>query len=89
MVRQLDLPVEIVAGETVREADGLAMSSRNGYLSATERVEAPLLYRTAAGSRSRPIGHRLKQPRLSSGSGWKPDYVEVRRRRRSCAAACR
>ena len=46
MVRQLDLPVEIVAGETVREADGLAMSSRNGYLSAAERAEAPRLHRT-------------------------------------------
>ena len=45
MVRQLDLPVEIVAGETVREADGLAMSSRNGYLSAAERAEAPRLHR--------------------------------------------
>src|SRR6266852_3595421 len=46
MVRQLDLPVEIVAGETVREPDGLAMSSRNGYLSAAERAEAPRLYRS-------------------------------------------
>ena len=36
---------EIVAGETVREADGLAMSSRNGYLSAAERAEAPRLHR--------------------------------------------
>src|ERR1700741_554217 len=45
MVRQLDLPVAIVAGETVREADGLAMSSRNAYLSATERAKAPRLHR--------------------------------------------
>jgi len=41
MVRQLDLAVEIVAGETAREPDGLAMSSRNAYLSAAERAEAP------------------------------------------------
>ena len=45
MARQLDLPVAIVAGETVREPDGLAMSSRNGYLSAAERAEAPRLHR--------------------------------------------
>jgi len=45
MVRQLDLPVEIIAAETARERDGLAMSSRNNYLSAAERAEAPRLYR--------------------------------------------
>ena len=43
MVRQLDLPIDIRAGDTVREADGLAMSSRNNYLSAAERREAPHL----------------------------------------------
>lgn len=46
LVRQLNLPVAILAGDTVREADGLAMSSRNGYLSAAERLEAPRLHRT-------------------------------------------
>jgi len=78
MVRQLNLPVEIVAGETVREADGLAMSSRNAYLSAAQRAEAPRLHRllqkvkdgmdcaTAAGE--------------LVAAGWQPDYVEVRRR---------
>jgi len=78
MVEALDLPVRIVAGETVREADGLAMSSRNAYLSAAERAEAPRLYRVlrevVAG---RPAGEaRLELER----SGWQPDYVEVRRR---------
>ena len=79
LVRQLDLPVAIVAGETVREADGLAMSSRNGYLSAAERAEAPHLYRllreVASGMASGP--EALKE---LAGAGWKPDYVEVRRR---------
>jgi pantoate--beta-alanine ligase len=78
MVRQLNLPVEVVAGETVREADGLAMSSRNFYLSAAERAEAPRLQR---------VLHKVKDGMDCSAAmqelaaaGWKPDYVEVRRR---------
>jgi pantoate--beta-alanine ligase len=78
MARQLDLPVAIVPGETVREADGLAMSSRNGYLSAAERAEAPRLSR---------VLHMLKQGtpperamRELAAAGWQPDYLEVRRR---------
>ena len=80
MVRQLDLPVAIVAGETVREPDGLAMSSRNAYLTPAQRAEAPRLYRVlqevAAGKADAGPGGR---GRLVDG-GWKPDYVEVRRR---------
>jgi len=79
MVRQLDLPVAIVPGETVREADGLAMSSRNAYLAPAERAEAPRLYRVlqeVAAGRSDP--HRAVQ--TLAKAGWKPDYVEVRRR---------
>lgn len=45
MVRDLDLPVRLVFGETTREHDGLAMSSRNSYLSAEERAKAPVLHR--------------------------------------------
>jgi pantoate--beta-alanine ligase len=79
MVRQLDLPLEIVGGETVREADGFALSSRNGYLSALERAEAPRLQRTlrevAAGRLTAPQAMRVLQE-----AGWQPDYVEVRRR---------
>jgi pantoate--beta-alanine ligase len=78
MVRQLDLPLRIVAGETVREADGLAMSSRNGYLSAAERAEAPRLSRAiqavAAGQAPQAAMADL------AAHGWKPDYLEVRRR---------
>jgi pantoate--beta-alanine ligase len=80
MVRQLDMPIAIEAGETVREADGLAMSSRNSYLSPAERAEAPRLYRLlgeVAAGRLRP-GAALE---TLSKTGWKPDYVEVRRRR--------
>jgi pantoate--beta-alanine ligase len=45
MVRDLDVPVRLLFGETVRESDGLAMSSRNSYLSAAERAVAPVLHR--------------------------------------------
>ena len=79
MVRQLDLPLEIVAGETVREADGLAMSSRNGYLSPAERAEAPRLYRTLQEVALDRLGPAEAVQALNRG-GWKVDYVEVRRR---------
>ena len=46
MVRDLDLPMKIVRGETVREADGLAMSSRNAYLNPMEREQAPRIYQS-------------------------------------------
>ena len=79
MVRQLHLPIEIVAGETAREADGLAMSSRNAYLSAAERAEAPRLHRTLKAVSS---GAKTSAEAFSelAAAGWKPDYVEVRRR---------
>jgi len=78
MVRQLDLPVEIVAGETVREADGLAMSSRNAYLGAAERAEAPRLHRAL--QMVRQGTHPDQAMRELAAAGWQPDYVEVRRR---------
>ena len=78
MARQLDLPLEVVGGETVREADGLAMSSRNAYLSAAERSEAPRLYRllreVASGKDAAQAARDLAE------AGWQPDYLEVRRR---------
>jgi len=79
MVGQLNLPVRIVPGDTVRDPDGLAMSSRNGYLSPAERAEAPRLNRVlreVAGGRLDPDGALAELSR----NGWKPDYVEVRRR---------
>ena len=79
MVRQFDLPVEIIAGETVREPDGLALSSRNAYLSATERVEAPRLYRVLRDVASGSLSTEDAMNALSA-AGWKPDYIEVRRR---------
>jgi len=79
MVRQLDLPVEILAGETTREADGLAMSSRNAYLSDSDRAEAPRLYRLLRDVASKSISPDKAIKELAA-AGWKPDYVEVRRR---------
>jgi pantoate--beta-alanine ligase len=79
MVRQLNLPIEIVAGETSREPDGLAMSSRNAYLSAAERAEAPRLYRALQLVASGASTQAQAYAELAH-AGWKPDYVEVRRR---------
>jgi pantoate--beta-alanine ligase len=79
MARELNLPVEIVAGETVREPDGLAMSSRNSYLSSAERAEAPRLYRSLQDVASGRIPTEKAVQNLAA-AGWQPDYLEVRRR---------
>ena len=76
---QLNLPVEIIAGETVREADGLAMSSRNAYLSPAERAEAPRLHAALQEVAQGRVSADQAMKRLLA-AGWKPDYVEVRRR---------
>ena len=78
MVRQLDLPLGIVAGETVRENDGLAMSSRNAYLSVAERAEAPRLYRVLQNVRDGMAP--ADAMRELAHAGWRPDYIEVRSR---------
>ena len=85
MVAQLNLPVRIVGGETVRAADGLALSSRNQYLSPTERTEAVFLYQTLVGMRKAMLGGAqeftgLEQAasRALAARGWKVDYVAVR-----------
>jgi pantoate--beta-alanine ligase len=79
MVRQLGLPIEIVAGETTREPDGLALSSRNAYLSRDERTEAPRLHRALKAVSSGANTAEQAFDELSR-AGWKPDYIEVRRR---------
>jgi pantoate--beta-alanine ligase len=85
LVRQFNLPIEIVAGATLREADGLAMSSRNAYLGASERIQAAQLQRelaaivaaVTAGERdfealAATAGRHLKM------AGWRVDYVALR-----------
>jgi pantoate--beta-alanine ligase len=86
MARQLALPIRIVGGETVRAEDGLALSSRNGYLSASERAEAPRLYRLLqqlqaairAGRDDFAVLEREATAMLDA-SGWKTDYIAIRR----------
>jgi len=78
MVRQLNLPISVIAAETTRETDGLAMSSRNQYLSADERREAPRLYRILREvKQGRPADDGVRE---LAGAGWQPDYIEVRRK---------
>ena len=87
MVREFDLPIEIIGGETVRAADGLALSSRNGYLSPAERAEAPHLFRILtkvieavhAGTQKLPILEKWAMSELQA-SGWIPDYVALRKK---------
>ncbi len=86
MVRQFALPIEIILAETVRAEDGLALSSRNAYLSPAERQEAPRLYRVLRNARGEiAMGasdyQRIELAAMSelARHGWKPDYVAVRR----------
>ena len=87
MAQQFALPIEIVAGETTRAVDGLALSSRNGYLSASERVEAVQLSLAlkAMGAALRAGATdlaALEQQAMQSltARGWQPDYLVARRR---------
>lgn len=87
MAREFALPIEILAGETVRAADGLALSSRNGYLSVTERAEAPRLFRVltqvVAAVRAGDTGFdRLEREAIAelNGHGWQTDYVALRKK---------
>jgi pantoate--beta-alanine ligase len=90
MCRQLALPVDIVPAETVRAEDGLALSSRNGYLSTEERQEAVQLIQTL-----KEIQEKVLQGKLTAADilkieqdacaklskrGWVPDYISVRKR---------
>ncbi len=86
MAADLNMPTEIVSGPTIREEDGLAKSSRNQYLSDTERDTAPQLYATLE-----DVGQRLREGGTEYGemetdaaqnlvlAGFVPDYVSIRR----------
>ena len=85
MVKQLNLPIEIMAGDTRRENDGLAMSSRNGYLSPAQRLEAPRLYR-ALGLLVEAIqagnldfsALEAQTSQFLTQLGWIVDYISIR-----------
>ena len=88
MVQQFALPIEILAGETQRAADGLALSSRNSYLSPDERIEAAQLSKAlkALGDAARAtptpdlLALEAQAMQALARRGWKPDYLTVRRR---------
>ena len=86
MVRQFNLPVEMILAETVRADDGLALSSRNGYLTVAERAEAPQLYaalkriKLAMDNGDRDFAAlEERATRELEARGWVPDYITVRR----------
>ncbi len=85
LVADLCMPIEIVAGPTHREADGLAMSSRNQYLSAAERETAATIYRTLVAMRSQwRAGLAFDTIETAAlvtlrASGFAPDYASIRR----------
>jgi pantoate--beta-alanine ligase len=87
MSKQFALPTEIIAAETYRADDGLALSSRNGYLSVSERKEAPLLFKVLNQVADEvrtgcvdiaAIENNAMQQLLERD--WKPDYISVRKR---------
>jgi pantoate--beta-alanine ligase len=87
MTQQLALPIEIVGGETMRADDGLALSSRNGYLTPAERAEAAQLSMALKHLQTQLRNGERDHARLEreameglAARGWQPDYVAVRRR---------
>ncbi|HEX5392070.1 MAG TPA: pantoate--beta-alanine ligase [Rhodocyclaceae bacterium] len=87
MALDFALPIEIIGGDTIRATDGLALSSRNGYLSAEERKEAPRLFETLTkvvgkirqGDTDFPEQERLAREELIANN-WLPDYVAIRKK---------
>ena len=84
MVKQFMLPIKIIGGETVRAEDGLALSSRNGYLSPEERAEAPRLQQTLQSIRQAVLSGNQdyaslcqKAAETLDAHGWKTDYISI------------
>ena len=86
MARQLNLAIEIVGDETARAPDGLALSSRNGYLSQAQRAEAPRLYQTLVWVKSQILtgmpdfaGIEAEAKKKLEKNQWQTDYIAVRK----------
>ncbi len=86
LTRELGFPIEVVGIATQRADDGLALSSRNGFLSAAERAQAPELYKTLANLRTAIEGGQRDYAMLTQAAqahlgkcGFTPDYLEIRR----------
>ncbi len=91
MTKQFALPVDIIPGETIRAQDGLALSSRNGYLSPDERAEAPQLQKLLQEVREQVLNlnvrdtsaiEQIEKDAIAklTGRGWQPDYIAIRQR---------
>ncbi len=85
MVTQMNLPIQVIGGETVRAADGLALSSRNQYLTENERVEAPLLYQTLLLLKQAILARKDDYFKVEADAilllkqrGWGVEYISVR-----------
>ncbi|MBX9902431.1 MAG: pantoate--beta-alanine ligase [Burkholderiaceae bacterium] len=87
MSKQFALPTEIIAAETWRAKDGLALSSRNGYLSEAERAEAPILFQTLNQVADQVRAGQLDPASIEEAAmeklvqrEWQPDYISIRKR---------
>jgi len=91
MCHQLALPVDVIPAETIRAEDGLALSSRNGYLSQEERAEAIQLIQTLKEVQEKILQGNVSPEKILSieqeacarlaNRGWAPDYISVRKRK--------
>jgi pantoate--beta-alanine ligase len=91
MCHQLAIPVDIIPAETIRAEDGLALSSRNGYLSSEERAEAVQLIQTLQQVQEKILQGRVTAAEILqierdacaqlSSRGWQPDYISIRKRK--------
>ena len=91
MCQQFAIPVDIIPAETIRDEDGLALSSRNAYLSTEERTEAIQLIQALKQVQEKILGGNITPEEILkiereafnqlTSRGWKPDYISIRKRK--------